>query len=106
MNGTLFFVANNGNSGQELWRSEGFPADTALVRDIDVGLRGGSVNWLTNVGGTLFFTADDEVHGVQLWKSDGTEAGTAMVADTNPDAAPEWLTDVDGTLFFTADSGG
>ena len=37
MNGTLFFIANDGNAGNELWKSDGTDAGTVLVKDIRPG---------------------------------------------------------------------
>jgi ELWxxDGT repeat protein len=108
VNGTLFFAANDGVHGNELWKSDGTAAGTMLVKDINPGAIGSSPANLTNVNGTLFFTADDGIHGNELWKSDGTTAGTVLVKDVNPGAAasgPGSLTNVNGTLFFTADDG-
>ena len=111
MGGTLFFTANDGTNGHELWKSDGTAAGTVLVKDIYPGSGNSfarfSVN-LTNVGGTLFFTANDGVNGTELWKSDGTAAGTVLVKDINPGSSssyPRYLTNVGGTLFFTANDG-
>ena len=117
VNGTLFFVANDGIHGAELWQSDGTVAGTMLVKDINPGSDAyvGPRN-LVNVNGTLFFTADDGTNGRELWKSNGTELGTVMVRDiftgsARPDgdvpnsSQPSNLINVDGTLFFNADDG-
>ena len=81
VNGTLFFTANDGTTGDELWKSDGTEAGTVLVKDIFPGAIGripfsSSPNFLTDVNGTLFFNANDDPTGNELWKSEGTEAGT------------------------------
>ncbi|MFQ5603319.1 MAG: ELWxxDGT repeat protein [bacterium] len=105
-NGVLYMRANDGSTGDELWKSDGTEAGTVLVKDINP--QGNSViRWLTEVGGTLFFQANDGNNGQELWKSDGTTSGTMFVKDINPGghAALSWLTDVGGTLFFQANDG-
>ena len=109
VNGTLYFVADDGVSGEELWRSDGTETGTAMVKDINPAGSSFPIN-LTNVRGTLFFSADDGVNGEELWKSDGTAAGTIMVADLSElghghDSSPSDLINVNGTLFFAADTG-
>ena len=37
VNGTLFFEANDGTNGRELWKSDGTSAGTVLVKDINPG---------------------------------------------------------------------
>lgn len=108
VNGTLFFQANDGTSGSELWKSDGTEGGTVRVRDIRLGNQNSYPQDLTNVNGTLFFTAADST-GRELWKSDGTEAGTARVRDilafNNRGSYPFYLTNVSGTLFFSANDG-
>jgi ELWxxDGT repeat protein len=67
--GTLFFTADDGSHGIELWMSDGTEAGTVLVGDIYPGTTESSSNpqYLTDVNGTLFFAADDGNHGVELW---------------------------------------
>jgi ELWxxDGT repeat protein len=108
VNGTLFFSADNGVSGLELWKSNGTAAGTKLIKDIHPGSAGSSITSMANVNGTLFFGADDGVSGPELWKSNGTAAGTKLVKDIHPGSAgsnPSFLVNVNGTLFFQADNG-
>jgi ELWxxDGT repeat protein len=106
--GTLFFVANDGTAGNELWRSDGTAAGTVLVEDIAPGSRDSNPAWLTRVGNRVFFAADDGVHGRELWVSDGTAAGTRLVADLAPgveSSLPQYLRAVGHVLLFTATNG-
>jgi ELWxxDGT repeat protein len=108
VNGTLFFVAADGSSGNELWKSDGTSEGTVRVSDIRAGNAGSFPKELTDVNGTLFFTADDGSSGNELWKSDGTSEGTVRVSDIIPGASnsyPRNLTDVNSTLFFTTSDG-
>ncbi|MFP4440136.1 MAG: ELWxxDGT repeat protein [Chloroflexaceae bacterium] len=102
---TLFFSAEDGQHGDELWKSDGTPEGTRLVRDINPGPASSSAVLLMNGNGTLFFAADDGQHGTELWKSDGTRAGTLMLRDINPGAEGSRLFQfafAGGTFFFIA----
>ncbi len=81
MNGTLFFWANDGSSGNEIWKSDGTSAGTVLVKDVKPGAAGSVTSALANVNGTLFFVANEGTNGYELWKSDGTASGTVLVKD-------------------------
>jgi ELWxxDGT repeat protein len=109
VNGTLYFAANDGTHGTELWKSDGTDAGTVMVKDIYPGsYRFYPPSWLTNVNGTLFFKATDGTNGWELWKSDGTEAGTVLIKDIysgSQSSSPSWLTNVNGTLYFEATDG-
>jgi uncharacterized repeat protein (TIGR01451 family) len=109
VNGTVFFAASDGASGnahgEELWKSDGTPTGTVMVKDIYMGTSGSNLSRLTNVNGTLFFRATEGSHGVELWKSDGTPTGTVMVKDIRAGAGNSWpleLADMGGVLFFCA----
>lgn len=106
--GTLFFTADDGEHGRELWRSDGTRAGTVLVRDIRPGANPSDPSSLTVVGDRLFFVAAGGRRGNGLWRSDGTSAGTVLVKDVEP--TPNGLgfaslLGVGRRLFFTLDDG-
>ena len=106
--GRVFFSADDGVHGYELWASDGTAAGTALVQDIEPGAASGSPGFLVPFGSGILFRADDGTLGTELWKSDGTAAGTTQVADIYPGSsgsAPRNLTVVGTRAYFTADDG-
>jgi ELWxxDGT repeat protein len=71
--------------GGELYKTDGTPAGTELVKDINPNPYQGSNPYnLTNVNGMLFFTADNGINGDELWQSNGTAAGTNLIKDISP----------------------
>ena len=105
VNGILYFSANDGTNGAQLWKSDGTATGTALVRDIYPNNAFNTLASLTNVNGTLFFRANDGTSGNELWKSDGTSAGTVLVKDIQMGSGPSepnYLTNLNGTLCFGA----
>jgi ELWxxDGT repeat protein len=90
VNGTIYFKATNGISGQELWKSDGTPSGTIKVKDIHKsGVNTRRLNPTSycasffHSGEILFFTTmNDKVR--ELWKSDGTPEGTVMVKKILP----------------------
>jgi ELWxxDGT repeat protein len=71
VSGNLYFVANDGVSGVELWKSDGTVTGTVMVKDINPGTANSAppnYSWLTDINGELYFTADDGMNGIELWK--------------------------------------
>lgn len=124
LNGLMFFTADDGTSGTELWRSDGTEAGTWMVKDIWPGAGASDPKLLTVVSGpsayetpegelivpgdVLYFSASSPGHGRELWKTDGTPEGTALVRDIVPgigSSLPYWITPValePGMAFFSA----
>lgn len=83
-NGRLWFQADDGVTGPELWTSDGTAAGTHRVADVWPGSAGSGPRGWVAVGGDVLFTADDGVHGRELWRTDGSAAGTQLVLDLQP----------------------
>lgn len=86
-NGELYFTADDGVHGRELFKTDG--TTITLVKDINVG-SGSSSNHSDNMmamleenGFLYFFAEDTSGTGYDLWKTDGTEAGTIKVSELN-----------------------
>ena len=80
----LYFVANTAPYGAELWKTDGTPAATALVEDIEPGPSGSFPNNLFGFGDQLFFTAANSSYGRECWRSNGSENGTYLLLDAFP----------------------
>ncbi|RKH35411.1 HYR domain-containing protein [Corallococcus praedator] len=100
---TVFFTAEDGLHGRELWKTDGTREGTVLVTDLLPGLWGSEPTQLTRMGNHLYFSArmlvaSRDVHG--LWRTDGTAQGTELVlALASP---PSFITEHDGALYFEA----
>lgn len=84
MGGRLFFVADDGSYGRELWASDGTTAGTVRLTDIAPSSASANPSELTSVQGSLFFVASDTGRAPQLWSSDGTRAGTRRLKAFDP----------------------
>ncbi|HXU32659.1 MAG TPA: hypothetical protein VN851_18985 [Thermoanaerobaculia bacterium] len=79
VNGRLFFRFGDDAHGAEPWVTNGAPAGTALVADLEPSQDGGSFPFgLSAAAGRCFFFANSASSGreSELWSSDGSEAGT------------------------------
>ncbi len=81
---TLYFTADDGVHGKELWQSNGTAAGTAMIADIHPGPGGSNPSLIGRVAAGLLLAADHPELGRELWLSDGTAAGTRLVVDFAP----------------------
>ncbi|MDW8224208.1 MAG: hypothetical protein RMJ82_14790 [Gemmatales bacterium] len=77
--GTLFFPANNGGSGVELFKSDGTSSGTVLVKDIRAGYESSHPRDLLVHNERLFFVIEESSHRGRLWTSQGSESTTYSV---------------------------
>src|SRR5205823_7952231 len=101
----LYFSADDGVNGGELWKSDGTVPGTVQVKNINSS-GDSSPSGFTVFNNALYFSADDGMTGFELWKTDGTLGGTAQVMDINPlggDSSPSVFTVFNNELYFSAD---
>ena len=103
VNGIVYFTAIDANMVPGLWKSDGTPAGTIMVKQLS-GIDNSSFK---SKDGILYFIADDGINGTELWKSNGTFSGTVMLSDINPagNSNPGSLTVCGDYIYFVADNG-
>lgn len=112
-NDVLYFAANDGTTGIEVWRSDGTADGTYLLKDINPtasGPNNGSFpSYFTEFDGKLYFAAQEPSLGKNLWVTDGTEAGTQLLKDFSTTdflaGFPSDMVECNGSLLFIADGG-
>jgi ELWxxDGT repeat protein len=109
----VYFSADDGVHGIELWVTDGTEEGTQLFADINPGALRSSPQSFKVAGGLLFFVTivPDDPHftvQTQLWATDGTAEGTQMVYQepgNNFGYAIDHLTVLGNKLLFTAPNG-
>ena len=111
---TLYFRANDGTHGYELYRYTG-SGSPQLVADLNPGPGFANPGGFVTFRNTLYFSADDGVHGFELWRLDGSQP--VLAADINPNpyqneyedptsnSTPSGLTVLNERLYFAATDG-
>ncbi|WP_375448271.1 ELWxxDGT repeat protein [uncultured Fibrella sp.] len=108
--GTTTTVQAGGNTSalNQLWKTDGTQAGTALVATMGATVPGYFRTYQNNPEGyqnILYFPADDATFGTELWRSDGTAGGTFRVRDINPGATGSTPLDfacINGICYFHA----
>jgi ELWxxDGT repeat protein len=87
VDGTLYFSAPTALEGAEPWSTDGVPAHTTLLADINRGPADSNPAGFIQVGGRLFFAATEASSGRELW------GFPANCADGLPDSDGDGLCD-------------
>jgi ELWxxDGT repeat protein len=106
VNGTLFFAADDGSHGIELWRSDGTPGGTTMVSDVNsfgdsivVPDGSGAESLFMGVGNHLVFTAKDgPAAGLELWSADASGASKIGA----PGFEPTFFASMGDHVYFRA----
>lgn len=107
MNNVLYFSFLQDSTGVELWRTNGTPGGTYMVKNINPSNAGSHPASFKVIGSKAYFRADDGLNGAELWRTNGTAAGTELVKDMYsgaPGSYPDNFAVMDTTLFFQANN--
>lgn len=107
LNGKLYFTADNGLTGYELFVYDGTNAPT-LAQDIVLGSAGSSPDDYAALNGKLYFRATDNVYGYELWQYDPVTTNTTRLSDLCAgidSSLTGGIIAYNNKLVFAADSG-
>ncbi len=108
-NGTLYFIANEGNScftDLVLWKTDDTPAGTMPV--FGAGQSPFTkVQHIVSYQNALYSVATSEATGKEIWETDGTPAGTLLLKGITPGSlssvGTSGFTIYKDKLYFSAD---
>src|SRR6478735_9572324 len=87
-NNQLFFWANDGVHGYELWVSDGSVSGTQMILDVNPGIVTQDIsNEICYANNKIYFVADNGITGEELWVTDGLASHTSLVKDIEPNGS-------------------
>lgn len=104
--GNVWYFNASDSRGSELWKSDGTPEGTSIVKDINLGANSTFIQEIVAVDNIIYFiTISTNENKKRLWRSDGSESGTFEIPlnsgyTQNYDVNPQYLTAVGNKLFF------
>ncbi len=100
----LYFAANDGSNGRELWESDGTTAGT-ILREVQPGPASSNPAGLSAIGNSLYFASYDSVTGYELYRS---TSPAELVVDLNVTSSslPQVVGASSGNVIFTAEDDG
>ena len=114
--GVIYFIANDGIHGSELWKTDGTTSGTVLASDINPGIQGSNLQELTSTGNGLYASATIDsgvselvrINGDWLQRFQWTDYDSVSDTYTYTTAyqSPNGITDHNNSLTFIAQENG
>lgn len=102
-NNDLYFKANNGTNGSELWKSDGTSSGTVMFADYNAGSGSFNPTNLVELNGKLYFSGLTATYGSEIYSFDGTNISIAADIKTgSSSSAPGFILEMGGNLYFRA----
>jgi ELWxxDGT repeat protein len=95
--GRLWFFADDGEHGRELWSSDGTEAGTSLAYEFEPGSGSATALFMASLGDRLVVS----LYGKGLWVTDGTPGGTRKISLWEADTSSNQEIVFQGRLYFT-----
>ncbi len=108
--GHLYFAANDGTNGTELWRTDGSSANTELVSNIQssgLGALHSCPDGFVEFDGMLYFSANEATNECALWRTNGDAGHVEKIKDisSSTNTGPVNMVATEDKLFFLAGGG-